>query len=350
MKKIAGVFFSLVVCASVFSASNPRSVQTETGAKNKSQSKNGIPLWIKNPNSDYAERLYLIGVGSGMDDNSAEEDAKSDLIKTLNQTILSTENIKLYADSLTDNSTYTATISTSSEIQSISGLKIAEKYYAPDSKVYALAVLKRQDVSDYYARRIAKNSASVQEYLSFAKKNPGTIQSCIFAQNALNLGKENEYFSELIDVIDAPFPEDKTLSYGSFTQLSNEVAEIRKTVNVKIDVENDETDLIKNAFSECFAKAGIFSSNDEKSPYLLKAKITLEKTDTPDSKHVFYNYVLTADLTERNSKKILNSYAINGRAGHLNEQGAKNKVYVTLAKDVKNKYYTNLSDYFGITQ
>ena len=350
MKKIASLFFALYFCANIFAASNPSAVKTESYARKKIQTETEMPEWVKNPYSVYQERFYLTGVGNGTDDNSAEEDAKSDLIKVLNQQILSTESIKTYADSSADISTYTATIDTSSEIKSISGLKIAEKYFSPDSKVYALAVLKRQDVADYYAKRISKNDSAIKEYLSFSKSNAGTLQSCIYAQKALELGKENEYFAYLIDAVNAPFPQDGQLSYGSFVQLSKEITEIKKNVSIKIEVDGDEKNIVKNSFAACFSKLGIFSNDDETSPYVLKAKVTTEKTDSPDTKHVYYNYFLTADLTELKSTRVLDSYSTYGRAGHINEQGAKNKSFLSIAKDVENKYYSKLSEYFNATK
>lgn len=339
-KTISNILLCLLSCAA-FAAANPSKVQAGTSINKKT----GLPMWVSNPYTDYNERLYLAGVGSGSDDNSAEDDAKSDLIKTLNQKITAIENVKTYADSKTENSIYTQDIDTTTTITGIAGLQVVEKFHASDNKVYALAVLNRQQASDNYQRQIQQNNKAITEYITFAKQEPGTIQSCVYGHKAITLAQENEYYTELIKLIGAPYGADTSLSYGSFVQLSQTVSEIKSLVQVKIAVTGDSQDLAKAAFEKAFAKIGILTSARNDSPYILTCNIKIEKTENPDTNHSYHNFSYTAELMSIKTKDVLLSHSNYGRAGHLNDQGSKNRAMLSIVKDIDSKFYEKLEQY-----
>lgn len=340
MKRISIFLFSFIFISSIIAGGNPSKVKP---IKNSSKQQEKFPTWISNPSQNYNEKLYLTGVGFGTNDNTAEDDAKSELIKILDQKISSTESIKNTSTTTEEFSSYTANIDTSSQLKSITGLKIAEKFYANDSKVYALAVLKRQDVADYYSNLISKNNSQIIEYINFANSNLGTLESCIYAQQAFLLGQENEYYSFLINTIDAPFEPDYELSYGSFVQLSKKVSDIKKNVSINIQVSNDEKNRIKNSLIKTYNTLGIQSSDLATCKYTVIANVSIEKTDSPDKKHVYYNYFYTLDLIDVTSQTTLHSYSTHGRVGHLNDQGALNKTFITISSEIEKKYYANLN-------
>lgn len=341
MKKTISNILLCLLGTAVFAASNPSKVLTGNAINKKT----GLPVWVSNPYTDYNERLYLAGVGYGSDENAAREDAKSDLIKTLTQKITATENVKTYADSVSENSTYTQDIDTSSSITDIAGLQIVENYKASDNKVYALAVLNRQQASDNYQRQIKQNNAYITEYITFAKQEPGTIQSCVYGHKALELAQKNEYYIELIKLIGSPFGADTSVSYKSFVQLSQTVSEIKSLVQVKIAVTGDSQDLAKAAFEKAFAKIGILTSARNDSPYILTCNIKIEKTENLDTNHSYHNFSYTAELMSVKTKDVLLSHSNYGRAGHLNDQGSKNRAMLSIVKDIDSKFYEKLEQY-----
>lgn len=343
MKQILILLIFSILTSPIFAGGRPSSVKKPSGY----YSNGSLPEWISNPSSLYNEKLYLTGVGFGTSDNAAEDDAKSELIKTLDQKISSTESIKNFASNSEDVSIYTANIDTSTQIKSITGLKITEKYHASDSKVYALAVLKRQDVADYYGNLISKHNSQIEEYLSFANSNLGTIESCIYAQNAFYLAQEIEYYTYLINTIDAPFEQDINLSYGSFVKLTKNVSDIKSKVSINVKVDNDDKNRLKNSFVKAFNTLGLRATETENAQYSIIAKFDIEKTESPDEKHVYLNYYFTVDFICLESNTILHSYSSHGRTGHLNEQGAYNKTLVALSNEIEGKFLDNLSALLG---
>ncbi|MCR5614243.1 LPP20 family lipoprotein [Treponema sp.] len=341
-KKSCGIF--ILFLSSMIFAMTPAKISGAAGSKNSKQKADlkKAPEWITNPNAKYNSKLYLVGVGYGADDNAAESDAKSDLIQVLRQQINTIERVNSYADNASDYSVVVSEINTSSEIKAISGLRIEEKYYTSDSKVYALAVLSRQDVFEYYAGLIKKNDKAISEYMQFANKSLGKMHSCIYAERAVKLGLENEYYASIIEVLNPPFEEDVEVSYGSFVKLSAEADKIKKSVIIKIQVEGDNKNIVKNSFEKCFSKFGVLSGESENCQYVVNAKINLEKLESPDEKHFYYNYVLTVELKDLKTKNVVDSYSTYGRAGHLNEQGAKNKAYNSICAEIEKKYYEHI--------
>ena len=147
----------------------------------------------------------------------------------------------------------------------------------------------------------------------------------------------------LINTIDAPFEPDYELSYGSFVQLSKKVSDIKKNVSINIQVSNDEKNRIKNSLIKTYNTLGIQSSDLATCKYTVIANVSIEKTDSPDKKHVYYNYFYTLDLIDVTSQTTLHSYSTHGRVGHLNDQGALNKTFITISSEIEKKYYANLN-------
>lgn len=341
MKKIAILIAALSLTALAFASASPTKVKAKS---KKDSSIPNAPEWVTNPESEYNSRLYLTGVGNSIEENVAEDDAKAKLIQSLITKVSANEIAKSFADNSTDYASITSTVDTTSELKSIKGLKIVNKYKADDGTFYALAVIKKQDAVDFYNKQIEKNDSKIQEYMEFARKN-STLQGIIYAQKALNLAKDNEYFFYLIDIIDSPFPSDYAVSYGSTVKLTKEISELKKQVPIKVVIENDYKNLIKTSFTDTLNHLGFITTEKDSALYVIHATVNVEKFDSPDEKHVFYNYLLTSQMHVAATQDVINNFSVNGRAGHLNDQGAKNKAYLTLAKDIDKKFQADLLKY-----
>lgn len=328
------LLFSFCACG-IFSSADPSKVKKVSGSKAKARFEN-LADWITNPESEYPSKLYITGVGSGPDDNSAEEDAKAELAKLFNQKIQSEENIKQYADATEDFTEYNSDINTTTRLESITGVKIEKKFYG--EKVYALAVLKKQDAADYYSKQINSNDKKIQECLEIAEKFTGTLQSCYYAKKAYRLARQNDYYDYLITIIDAPFTESASFSYGSSIKLQERIAEYLKKVSVKIIVNGDDRNQVKEAFRKVMKNAGVLSTESNDAQYVLECNVSVVNTDLSDDKHQYVNYVLTANLKTLKYDQILDTYTDSGRAGHLSEQGAVNRAYINLVKNIEKSY------------
>ncbi|MBQ0003408.1 MAG: LPP20 family lipoprotein [Treponema sp.] len=339
MKKFSILFTALIFASSLFASSSPSKVKTSSKINDVSFS--DFPEWVVNPESEYNGRLYLTGVGSGIDEQTATDVAKAELIKTLVQKISANDKVNTFADNTTDYASISSSIDTTSELKSITGLKIVNKFKTKENKIIVLAVLKKQDAVDFYSKQILRNDEKISEFMNYAKNNP-TLQGIIYAQKAYTLAKDNDYFLYLIDIIDSPFPSDITLSYGNTAKLSKQISEIKKQIPVKVIVENDSKNLIKTAFTECLNKFGIATTEKDNASYVIKAIVDVEKSDSADDEHVFYYYLVTSEMTSSSTQQVINNFSTHGRAGHVNDQGAKNKAYIMLSKDIEKNFKADL--------
>lgn len=339
MKKIITAILLCGFASATFAFSSPSKIQT---AKKNSKA---YPDWVFSPYNYYNEAKYLCGVGLGSDLNAAEEDAKSEVLKVLKQDIEAVQNVKTYADAFSDSSVYTQDIIASSAIKNISGLEIEKKYTAAEDEVYALAVLDRQEACDNYSKLIKQNDSQISEYIAWAKAHPGDIQSVIYGQKALKLAVDNDYYIEAIRLIQPPYGADTAISYGSYIQLLNEVTEIKKGVSVKIKVEGDVKGMAEASIKKSFQKIGVTcTDSDSDHNYLAVASVELQASDSPDMKHFFCNYVYTVEIVNKNNQDYF-TYSAYGRAGHLNEQGARNKAMLLVVKDIESKFFKKLANY-----
>lgn len=340
MKKIISTILLCTFAAATFAFSSPSKVQIPSKKNSKA-----YPDWVFSPYNYYSEAKYLCGVGLGSDLNAAEEDAKAELLKVLKQSIDAVQNVKSYADAYTDSSVYTQEINATTGIKNISGIEIEKKYTASDSEVYALAVLNRQEACDNYSKIIRQNDSQIAEYMNWAKAHPGDIQSAVYGQKALKLAVDNDYYIEAIRLIQPPYGSDTAISYGSYVQLLNDVTEIKKKIAVKVIVEGDVKGMAEASVKKVFEKIGVTcTDNDLDHTYLAVVGLELQKADSPDMKHFFCNYVYTVEIVNKNNKGYF-TYSAYGRAGHLNEQGAKNKAMLLVTKDIESKFFEKLAYY-----
>ena len=345
-----------IICLSLsascaFAMSNPsNSVKASTNSKTsgKVSSKNA-PDWVTNPYSYYNSAKYLVAVGTGTDDNSAEDDAKADLVRVLKQNIEATQHVNLTATTRTEETTYTQDVFSAAGIKNLSGLSIDKKAYE-DSRVYALAVLNRQEAADNYAKNIRHMDSKISEYITFAKSHSGELMSVIYAHKALTLASEIEYYEGLVSILNAPHAPDTSISYGSYVQLQHNVDEIKKSVPIHLIIEGDVKNQAAASIKKVFEQFGFIIQDADlpACPYSLVAGINIEKADASDDKHFFYTYDYSIEIIG-NKKESYFMYSSNGRAGHVNNQGAKNRAMFMIKKDVETKFHDKLSEFINAT-
>lgn len=341
MKKTVSKLLLLITATSMFAFSSP----APTIAAAKKYKKENLPEWVSKPYSLYNEKKVLAAAGSGPDDSSAEAQAKSELARSLIQTIDSKTTLKSTATMYDEQVSIDDDISVTAGIKNLTGIQIAEKYYTADGRVYALAILDRQEACNNYSKIIKQNDTQIIEYIGWAETHPGDIQSAVYGQKALKLAADNDYYIEVIRLIQPPYGSDTSISYGSYIQLYNDVTEIKKKISVKVIVEGDVKGMAEASVKKVFEKIGVTcTDSDLDHTYLAVVGLELQKADSPDEKHFFCNYVYTVEIVNKNNKDYF-TYSAYGRAGHLNEQGAKHKAMLLVTKDIESKFLEKLTYY-----
>lgn len=298
-------------------------------------------LWISNPYYDLNSEDFIAAVGSGLLLEDAKKNALQEVSSSILQQINSEVSVSQSASSNgKENSTYTSSVQTKSKIDKISGLEI--KNTCKEKKVYyARAVLEKSKAVQFYNLEINKKSLEIENLIE--KNNKTTIERCSDLKKALVLAKEND---EDLSIIYAIRPQTKkVLTYGSSSEIEVQLKNEFSKLTVLVQVENDKNDTIFNAFCKTFNDLGIKTTSSDSADYsyVLKANVKVEPLATSDDAKIYFSRIsISADVSEKDSKKTVLSFVQNKRDGKLSQKEADSSVWRTGEKLITTEFAKEL--------
>ena len=137
------------------------------------------PAWVTNPDEVLDSKVSLWAVGTGSDRKSAETDALSLLVRSIQQQVVATsDSSKVLSGSheagFQSSYDHSSSVATVSSIKEVPGVSFSQSWIAGNGTVYMLATLNRQEAGRFYRQKIADLSAVVESEILFATANEGT--------------------------------------------------------------------------------------------------------------------------------------------------------------------------------
>lgn len=306
------------------------------------------PEWVNKPYSSYSENKYIAATGSGATEEEADKSAKAAVSSIISQNIQAEENVHQSATSNGEGlSTYLANIKTTTTVNNITGLSIADHYRQKKGPVYSLAVLDRVEAGKQYSMLVSRNTEDVEAKIEAATSAPATFQACADMLHAYQAAKDNDYYIRLLSAIRSEYR--KIPSYGSSAAVGVAAQKAFNAVTVQMSVSGDTDDRIASAFASVINGMGIATApakTGKTAPYVLMSNVAYEDGGTGGNGAYFTRYTVTATLTETKSGRDLITFSRSGRAGKLS-QSESQKAAVNSAEDtVLNDFATEVSMLF----
>ena len=316
---------------------------------------NDVPAWILSPTSVYSDSEYLSAVGYGSDRASAENAAISAITKIVKQNVKSTttstesflQTSKGWDTSkdLTNNDeTYTDLV--------ISGIYIQDVYPMKNGKTveyYALALVNRKETGNHYKSKIKELTSVINEKIVDAYKNMGTFAAYSTLSEAANLAKENDYYLDILAVINPDFYKVSIPDYGNAANVEELARRCLSQIVIGFEINGDIDGRIEAAFSKIFAEYGIKLSKitDEDATYTLVADVSFSPLNiTTESKNKYIRFVVNANLSELSTEKIVLPFAVSGREAHLSEEEATQRAIRTIENEIRKQYQSKVDNLF----
>ncbi|MDR2495239.1 MAG: LPP20 family lipoprotein [Spirochaetaceae bacterium] len=311
------------------------------------------PAWVSSPDSVYPSASFVAATGFGGDRNQAERDSLAKLVAVFGQTVQAElKTIHNYSEAVSrgqvqvsqDTSVQNA-IKTSSEMDALIGAEIKDVWFDSKTTYYAVAVLEKAKARTLYTDLIAANQRVIENLLAMTNAEKYSFDGYARYQFAATIADANYVYANVLTIVDSDAGSSlaKTLKKGDSYRV--EALAITKAIPIGIEVDNDQSDRLKNAFAGAIAKHG-FRSGGINSRYVVRVKVTLTPLDL-SSPNKFVRYVVDASFMDTAEESVLIPFNINGREGHINVSEAETRAVAAAEKKITGSYSALLSDYLA---
>ena len=329
----AAVLIAVFLCLSCKSGSS---------AKNTKE-----PDWVSDPYKVYNRAVYIAAVGYGPSRDTAEKSALTNLTSIFGQSISSetrteytyTEAVQASSSVWSEKSDLEQAVKTSVAMDTLIGAEIKDVWKSPAGEWYAAAAMDKPKTNMIYADLIHQNLETIDKLLRLTAAERQSFEGFLKYYQAANLADANLVFANVRNVISPGSMAGENLKTGNDYRL--EAAQIARNIPIEITVENDVQNRIKGAFSSTLTKAG-FLTGGNGSRYVLRAALSLNEVDYPNSPFKFIRYVVDANLIDTTTGIVLFPYNINDREGHASLSEAQNMAVRAAEGRISGDYLNSL--------
>ncbi|MEE1166700.1 MAG: hypothetical protein UHP28_06035 [Treponema sp.] len=286
------------------------------------------PSWISNAYAGYDEDKYIIATSSGASYDDADKKALAGVGNIIRQDINSEEVVHQSSDSQGQNlSTYLSNIRTSTDIKSISGLSIKDRYKNKKGECFSRAILDKNAAAKFYSLELSKNSMEVESLIEESKKKKASFEASKNLLKAYKIALVNDEYVALLSFLKPS--SHHVLSYESSAAIGMLVQNSLSDICVVINVAGDSDGRLSGAAAEAMGMFGISSSvaalSSSESPYVFTADFFCEDIDKDEGTNIFFcRAIISCSLTETATGKDVISFSRNSRQGKLSRKEARN--------------------------
>ncbi len=311
---------------------------------------NGCPVWVTAADDVYSGKEFLNAVGCGLTRQEAENAAIGQLARNIRQNIISSSDASktLIGNDVLGYDTnydYSLSVEAITEVKNIPGVNIRETWISKDKTIYVLAQLNREEVGRHFRKQIDEKTAVIESEILYAKANTGTFEALAALENA---SKEAILNQENMDMLAGINPDMYRLvspDYQSAATVCVLTAREQEKVKISVNVEGDSEERISTAFKTVLSSQGLrITDNPNDARYCLNATVNMSEIDV-NNKYEYVRYVLSAQLIDNVSQKVLVPYTENGREAHISQGEACQRAYRTIESAVTKKYKVLLTSY-----
>jgi hypothetical protein len=297
----------------------------------------------------------MSAVGYGEDRLAAENAAIAAITKIVKQQVKtstsSTENFSMLENDWNSSKDLVSNIETNSDVE-ISGIYIQDVYPIKNGKkieYYALALINRNEAGNHYKSKIKELTSVIDQQIIEAYKNMGTFASYSVLSKATDLAKENDYYLDILAVINPDFYKISIPDYGNAATVEELARRCLSQIVIGFDIKGDIDGRIAAAFSKIFSEYGIkiADSKDSDATYTFDAEVSFTPLQmSGESKNKYIRFVVNANLTELKTEKIVLPFSISGREAHLSEEEATQRAIRTIENEIKKNFLEKIDMLF----
>jgi hypothetical protein len=313
---------------------------------------NRAPDWYTDKELRYPSSRYIAAVGEGKSRADAESAALAGVSLFFNtKTEVRNQAIREFNEAVTNNTTdfskktYISESAVISSDQEFLGVHFADSFMIPQRQTWAaLAYIDRREAAQIYESKISTNMAAINALTEDANRETEALYSCGLLFRALKLADLTEEYIKTAAAVDSQSAQ-KYAPYGTQIQALRSAYRVKRdglTFAVRASAA-DETGRVERKLQELLEDNG----------YIITARnpqysVSLQLTTSEEiyDRGIFIRSGIAIRL-ERNGKSLF-SYSKNyDREGHKTLDGAYNRAFMAIEKDLEENFMAKLSGMIG---
>ncbi len=309
-------------------------------------------VWISNPYSEYPKESYVCAVGYGKTTEEADSEARKNLASlfgmevkaTITSTMVETT---LKQDGMTINSfseLFSNDTSISVAVDNLYGVEIVNRANSSNGDFISLAVMDKKTTSDYYRAKMQSDKATTENLEHSIMLELGTFQGVRDSVMLINAYEEYNTSTVIYGYLSG-----ETQEYISLSLAQDLLRTAKDSIILEVDVEGDESGVIKSTVSKVFTDYGFAISNNASSPSA-HAVITINWRQTTGtgvaSPFLFANFDADVSLVDVMGDETVLVLTLSGKEGHQTYEGAKARAIDSLSESLAKEFRSVLSDYY----
>lgn len=286
----------------------------------------------------YPSEEYFFAVGTGLSRQVAESSAKFSISQVFGEKIEGNQSVYSYVDSNgINNQSINLEMTEMLSVDDLVGIQIKEVFFDEKGNYNCVAVLNKNEASNYYSNKISENEKKIKFLLKNIKSDNYSLQYISIFDEAIDLATQSDYYLHILSVLNPVLYKMNSFSYTSSAKLKNEKNNYSSKFSFTIDVTNDMDNILLNSISSVLLKHGCKIVESD-SNYSILANIEFDDVELNDNKHEYVRFVFKSSIIDNSSQEIIYPYVYTGREGHLTKEQAKQRSMNKVDNQIKEEW------------
>jgi hypothetical protein len=319
-----------------------------------SQEKTAAPDWYLDREGSYPASLYVAAAGEGDSKTEAETSAVARVSIFFSTTAsVRNEAIREFNEAVVNNTTefsQTTYIKEDAVIRSeeeFLGVRFADPYFDKKSGRWAaLAYIDRREAARIYESKIAANIAVIDALERSAETEAEDLYACGLLFRAVKIAGLTEEYIRTAAAVDSS-------SQKKYAETVERLQRVRSAYRVKhgglsfwVNANNaDSAGRVERALRNLLEDKGYITAGGNAAAYSVTANLTVKDEELPAGLFLRPGIVVRVER----AGKALFSYSKNyPRYGHKTRDGALNRMFMAIEKDLEENFITGLIAMIGV--
>jgi hypothetical protein len=312
------------------------------------------PDWYLNKEGRYPAALYVAAVGEGNTRAEAETAAVAGVSMFFSTSAsVRNEAIREFNKAVVNDTTefsQTAYIKEAAVIRSeeeFLGVRFADPYFDSNEKRWAaLAYIDRKEAARIYESKIAANIAVIDALERSAKAESEDFYACGLLFRAVRIAGLTEEYVRTAAAVETRSQQ----KYADTVKLLERVRSAYRTKRggLSFSVSTNRADSekrVERALRNLLEDSGYITATGNTAPYSVSATLTVTDEELPAGLFLRPGIVVSVERAGRELFSYSKNYS---RYGHRTRDGALNRMFMAIEKDLEENFITDLTAMTGV--
>jgi len=309
------------------------------------------PRWVNDPYAVYARDRYFAAVGSAENRDEAQKKALAALVAIFGQSVRSdftavtmyTEAVHRGIVTVSEKTSVRDEVSTAASMDTLIGAEIGNIWDNGRGTVYAAAYMEKAKIISIYSDLIMLNNHNIELLTTMSDTEKNTLDGYARYKLAALISTINSNYSNLISLAGGSTA---ALNIRSANFFNLEASNIIKNITVAINVNNDVSNRIQDAFASALTAEGLRTRGNNPL-YTLEVRQDMSEVTFPNNSYIYCRFTVSANLVENATGAVLFPFNFTDREGHTTYANAWANALTLIERTIAEKYPDALREYLA---